>query len=1311
MVFSTQNIATTAGQHYTLSFWIENDNGGSTPINHFAAKWNGQTLMAVTDAPNSGYQLYTFDVVGINGNSVLEFDGYNSPDAWRLDDVTLTAVGVAPPAVAGSVSINDVTISEGNSGTKVATFTVTRSGGTAAFDVNFATSDGTATVADSDYVAASNTLHFGANQNTQTISVTINGDTKVEANETFNVDLSNATNGATISDSQGVGTITNDDGAAIAGSVSINDVTISEGNSGTKVATFTVTRSGGTAAFDVNFATSDGTATVADSDYVAASNTLHFGANQNTQTISVTINGDTKVEANETFNVVLSNATNGATISDSQGVGTITNDDGAAIAGSVSINDVTISEGNSGTKVATFTVTRSGGTAAFDVNFATSDGTATVADSDYVAASGTLHFGANQNTQTISVTINGDTKVEANETFNVVLSNATNGATISDSQGVGTITNDDGAAISPTVFQDFNPWSGNVSPDGIWRIAGTWTGTGGNTLQPGNVSFTNTYPGESDTGFMYLTVPAGSPLRGAELQSLTTPGYSYGYYDARIMTTDVKGGGVVSFFWIEQPNYGSHEWDVEFTLSDSWAGTTNPGRVSFTTHPLDNTQWVNLGFNPSQAFHDYGFLWTPGRIDFTVDEQIVRTVTDPNLTTDATGYIMMNTWSGVSNFGGGPPSQDATSVYDWVKFYAGATSIPVDGSTPAPGSVSINDVTISEGNSGTKVATFTVTRSGGTAAFDVNYATSDGTATVADSDYVAATNTLHFGANQNTQTISVTVNGDTKVEGNETFNVDLSSATNGATISDSRGIGTITNDDGAAIAGSVSINDVTISEGDSGTKVATFTVTRSGGTAAFDVNYATSDGTATVADGDYVAASNTLHFGANQNTQTISVTINGDTKVEANETFNVDLSSATNGATISDGQGVGTITNDDGAATPNLVVNGGFESGNFSGWTLSGNSGGNQIYIAPTDFPGEVHTGSYSAGFGSFDRTDGILTQNIATTAGQHYTLSFWIESDNGGSTPINHFAAEWNGQTLMALTDAPNSGYQLYAFDVVGINGNSALEFDGYNSPDAWRLDDVTLTAVGVAPPAVAGSISINDVTISEGDSGTNVATFTVTRSGGTAAFDVNYATSDGTATVVDGDYVAASNVLHFGANQNTQTISVTINGDTKVESNETFNVNLSNATNGATISDNLGVGTITNDDVAPPPPPPPGETIVGTSGNDVLVGTAGNDTISGLAGNDMINGAGGADTLSGGRGHDLFVLHAGEADGDLILDFHNTGRSSDHLEFSGFGQGTLTQIDTTHWAIGYENNSHAPEVIEILGASVGLNDYHFIV
>ena len=213
----SQSIQTTAGQHYTLDFWLANLGGGP---NDFTVKWNGQSLLALTNAAVQGYTEYTYDVVGTAGTSQLEFDERQDPSQLEsrqhLGDGTVGSQPPSspPPPASGSVSINDVTISEGNSGTKVATFTVTRSGGTAAFDVNFATSDGTATVADSDYVAASNTLHFGANENTKTISVTINGDTKVEANETFNVVLSNATNGATISDSQGVGTITNDDGAA-----------------------------------------------------------------------------------------------------------------------------------------------------------------------------------------------------------------------------------------------------------------------------------------------------------------------------------------------------------------------------------------------------------------------------------------------------------------------------------------------------------------------------------------------------------------------------------------------------------------------------------------------------------------------------------------------------------------------------------------------------------------------------------------------------------------------------------------------------------------------------------------------------------------------------------------------------------------------------------------------------------------------------------------------------------------------------------------------------------------------------------------
>ena len=290
--------------------------------------------------------------------------------------------------------------------------------GTAAFSVDYATANGTAT-AGSDYVAASNTLNFAAGSGaaqSQTVSVTINGDTTVEPNETFFVNLLNPTGGGTIVKSQGIGTITNDDAV---GNISIGDVAIAEGNAGTSIATFTVTRTGGTAAFDLTYATADGTAT-AGSDYVAQpTGTVSFAAGDLTKTISVTINGDTTVEPDETFFVNLLNATNGGTIVDAQGLGTITNDDAAGGVGNISINDVTITEGNSGTKVATFTVSHTG-SAAFSVNYATANSTATAGTSgtaDYVATSGTLNFAAGTSTQTVSVTIRGDTIYEPNETL------------------------------------------------------------------------------------------------------------------------------------------------------------------------------------------------------------------------------------------------------------------------------------------------------------------------------------------------------------------------------------------------------------------------------------------------------------------------------------------------------------------------------------------------------------------------------------------------------------------------------------------------------------------------------------------------------------------------------------------------------------------------------------------------------------------------------------------------------------------------------------------------------------------------------
>ena len=129
----------------------------------------------------------------------------------------------------------------------------------------------------------------------------------------------------------------------------------------------------------------------------------------------------------------------------------------------------------------------------------------------------------------------------------------------------------------------------------------------------------------------------------------------------------------------------------------------------------------------------------------------------------------------------------------------------------------------------------------------------------------------------------------------------------GASIVDGSGLGRITNDDVA----NLSVNDVTVTEGNAGTTLATFTITRSGALGgASTVQWYTTDGTA-IAPGDYVAvAPTTVTFAAGETTKSVSVTINGDTAVEAIETYSVRLQSPTN-ASIVDGSGLGRINNDD----------------------------------------------------------------------------------------------------------------------------------------------------------------------------------------------------------------------------------------------------------------------------------------------------------------------------------------------------------------------------------------------------------------
>ncbi len=240
--------------------------------------------------------------------------------------------------------------------------------------------------------------------------------------------------------------------------------------------------------------------------------------------------------------------------------------------------------------------------------------------------------------------------------------------------------------MKPALFQDFNPgWTNNTSQDGLWKINGIWVGTGQNTFDPANVTFTETYPGEKSKGFMHFKSKANT-TNGSEIQTISSgPCYGYGYYEVRMKVTSVgdpatNRGVCASFFW-KKKDYAAAEWDFEFLTNDKWITSPDSGQVTMNYHLDDNRSKVHyqeLPFNPSKGFHRYGFLWQPTRLDWTVDGKIVYSFEDPGVASEP-GWIMMNSWTGNKNWGGLPPTEDAVTVYDWVKFYPNVTSVPNDG--------------------------------------------------------------------------------------------------------------------------------------------------------------------------------------------------------------------------------------------------------------------------------------------------------------------------------------------------------------------------------------------------------------------------------------------------------------------------------------------------------------------------------------------------------------------------------------------------------------------------------------------------------
>ncbi len=553
-------------------------------------------------------------------------------------------------------------------------------------------------------------------------------------------------------------------------------------------------------------------------------------------------------------------------------------------------------------------------------------------------------------------------------------------------------------------------------------------------------------------------------------------------------------------------------------------------------------------------------------------------------------------------------ANDGVNGYDLWALNVGTPAVP----TLAIAATSANQT---EGNSGSKAFTFTVTRAvNTTGSNNVNWAvTGSGSNPANATDFVGGvlpSGVVSFTTGEISKVITVDVQGDTTVEPNENFTVTLSNATNGATITTATATGAIQNDDTSV---TLAVSPASVTE--DGTSNLVYTFTRSGvTTSALTVNYGIG-GTATL-NTDYTRSgtNNTVTFAANATTATVIVDPTADTTVENNETVALTLTSGT-GYTIGTPTAVtGTINNDDTNVT--LAVSPG---------SVTEDGTNNLVYtFTRSGVTSNALTVNYTLG--------GTATLNTDyTRTGTTNTVTFVAGSSTATVTvdPTADTIVESNETVILTL--AAGTGYTI-------------------GTPTA---------VTGTITNDDFSQLSINDIiTVVEGKNSNAVLTVTVNNPN-PQQISVNYATApiDANANV---DYTSQTGTLIIPANASTATITIPILNDDLNEPDEVFAVTLSNATNAIINPDEETAGVIITDTwqsilTRTLPNGVENLKLIGTN-NINGTGNAGNNNITGNSGNNQINGGAGIDILTGGPGADTFIFQFGQSTistSDRITDF----------------------------------------------------------
>jgi Ca2+-binding RTX toxin-like protein len=560
----------------------------------------------------------------------------------------------------------------------------------------------------------------------------------------------------------------------------------------------------------------------------------------------------------------------------------------------------------------------------------------------------------------------------------------------------------------------------------------------------------------------------------------------------------------------------------------------------------------------------------------------------------------------------------------------------------SPPAISIAGTTVIEGDSGSQDAVLTVSLSpASTQPVKVDYVTTDGSAT-AGSDYKSQAGTLTFAAGETTQQIKVPVLGDTLHESDETFKVSLSNPQN-ASLSATSSEATVTiQDNDPEVVPTLTIAPVQVTEGNGGTepqKEAVLTVSLSAATTqAVTVDYTTVDGTA-LAGSDYTSQAGTLTFLAGETTQQIKVPVVGDTLYESDETFTVNLSKVKN-ATLdaASSQATVTILNDDPAPVPKLAIS--------QVLTNEGNSAN------PADYVKTLVTFSLSEAPVNPVQIDWATVDGTAEAGSDYVAAEGTVRFAKGETSRTVEFS--FIGDTQVEEDEY----FTLHLSNPVNV------EIDEANDAQVVIVND---------DEKPLPTVSMSGTTVLEGSDGeTSTATVTLSLSApSNKPVTVHYATSDGSATLEDNDYVAASGNVSFAPNTTSQTLSFTVNGDTVQEDNEDFLVQLDTPVNATLDSIATAKVIIQNDDGATPF----NDVLTGTKASDDIDALAGHDSVKGMNGNDTLRGNDGDDTLIGGLGDDLLL--GGEGN-DVLVD--NDGASTmsgglgdDRFVVNGTGSGSV--------------------------------------